>query len=140
MTVAMARAMVVAPSRDAVLVADQNQADANGPNSEGQERKEPLTEGELGVVHLGQTVCGTDVQVDATAEGQDEPNQGIVHRCGANDEGPDHDAESAEEVERQGLRNRQARHRPGQDDEVRDLLNNSMRQTVTQAIALQRGY
>ena len=123
MRVPVTRALVTAPD-NAVLMPDQNQPDADSSDREGQEGQEALTESELGVVHLWKAVCGTDVQVDATAEGQDEANQGIVHRREANNEGPDHDAESAEEVERQGLRNRQARHRPGQDDEVRDLLRN----------------
>ena len=58
-----------------MLVADEDQADADGPDHEGKEGQEALTEGELGVVHLWQAVRGTDVQVDATPKARMRPTK-----------------------------------------------------------------
>ena len=118
--------MTVPSCGNTVLVANQNQANTDSPDAEGHEGEKALSKGELGVVHLWETVSSANVQVNSTTESQDEANEGIVNRRGCNDECPKQDAKAAEEVEGQGLQGGQFGHGASQNDKVRDLLRKLM--------------
>ena len=61
--------MTLASFRDAVLVANQDQADHNGSQHKSRKRCQTLPEAQLGVIQFGQAICGTQVQVHTAAKG-----------------------------------------------------------------------
>ena len=61
--------MTLASFRDAVLVANQYQADHNGSQHKSRKSCQTLPEAQLGVIQFGQAICGTQVQVHTAAKG-----------------------------------------------------------------------
>ena len=69
MCVTVSPTMTFTSFRDAVLVANQYQADQNGSQYKSCKSCQTLPEAQLGVVQFGQAICGTQVQVHTAAKG-----------------------------------------------------------------------
>ena len=71
--------MTLTSFRNAVLVANQYQANHNGSQHKSRKGCQALAEAQLGVIQFEQAVCGTEVQVHTAAKGQDQTNGTVIN-------------------------------------------------------------
>ena len=60
-------------------MSDQNQTDHHGAQHKRTKGCEALSKAQFGIIELGQTVSGTQMEVDTPAKGQDQTNGAVIN-------------------------------------------------------------
>ena len=107
-----------------MLMIQQGQADGDGTDSKHDDAQHSILGPVQLLLHPGDALAGSDVNVDAGGDGQDDPH-GVGGNVvdGQDDDAPQHDRQARQKVERQGPLDGQAGVL-GQNKEIGQLLGN----------------